>query len=126
MMSAALAFSHAASNSARSSVWTTDKWSATNAKQLKEEHLALGIGWSADTLVFDNGLGEIRRPRNFTKEVSRIAAGIGVNFTPHLGRHDHFTRLLETGVHPEVTQPRAGHSSIAVTMDVYSHATASL
>ena len=92
----------------------------------KQEHLALGIGWSPDTLVFDNGLGEIRRPRNFTKEVTRIAASIGITFTPHLGRHDHFTRLLETGVHPKVAQVRAGHSSIAVTMDVYSHATDAL
>jgi integrase len=69
------------------------------ATRQKEEHLALGIGWSPDSLVFDNGLGEIRRPRNFTKEVTRI---------------------------PKVAQVRAGHSSIAVTMDVYSHATASL
>lgn len=92
----------------------------------KQEHLALGTGWSPDTLVFDNGLGDIRRLRNFTKEVTRIAASIGITFTPHLGRHDHFTRLLETGVHPKVAQVRAGHSSIAVTMDVYSHATASL
>jgi integrase len=97
-----------------------------HAKQQKEQHLALGIGWSPDTLVFDNGLGEIWRPRNFTKEVTRIAASIGITFTPHLGRHDHFTRLLETGVHPKVAQVRAGHSSIAVTMDVYSHATDAL
>ena len=95
-------------------------------REQKQEHLALGIGWSPDTLVFDNGLGEIRRPRNFTKEVTRIAASIGITFTPHLGRHDHFTRLLETGVHPKVAQVRAGHSSIAVTMDLYSHATDAL
>jgi integrase len=92
----------------------------------KQEHLALGIGWSPDTLVFDNGLGQIRRPRNFTKEVTRIAASIGIMFTPHLGRHDHFTRLLETGVHPKVAQVRAGHSSISVTMNIYSHATDAL
>jgi integrase len=45
-----------------------------------------------------------------------------VKFSPHLGRHDHFTRLLAAGVHPKVAQIRAGHSSVAVTMDVYSHA----
>ena len=36
------------------------------------------------------------------------------------------TRLLEAGVHPKVAQIRAGHSSISVTLGVYSHATESL
>jgi integrase len=28
---------------------------------------------------------------------------------------------LQSGVHPKVVQERLGHSSIAVTMDIYSH-----
>ena len=89
----------------------------------QQERLALGLGWNVDTLAFGNPLGELQRPRNFTKSVTRLAATAGVRFTPHLGRHDHFTRLLETGVHTKIAQVRAGHSSIAVTMDIYSHAT---
>ena len=36
-------------------------------------------------------------------------------------RHTHATLLLSEGVHPKVVQERLGHSSIAVTLDVYSH-----
>jgi integrase len=89
----------------------------------KKEHMALGLGWSADTLVFPSPLGGVQRPRNFTKSVTRQARSAGIRFTPHLGRHDHFTRLLAAGLHPKIAQIRAGHSSIAVTMDIYSHVT---
>ena len=36
-------------------------------------------------------------------------------------RHCHATLLLQQGVHPKVVQERLGHSTIAVTMDTYSH-----
>ncbi len=35
-------------------------------------------------------------------------------------RHSHATALLRAGVHPKVVQERLGHSSIRVTLDVYS------
>jgi integrase len=37
-------------------------------------------------------------------------------------RHSHITHLLKAGVHPKIASERAGHSSVAITMDVYSHA----
>jgi integrase len=44
---------------------------------------------------------------------------------PHLRLHDlrhiHATVLLKAGVHPRVVQERLGHSSIATTLDIYSH-----
>jgi integrase len=36
-------------------------------------------------------------------------------------RHSHATHMLASNVHPKVVQERLGHSSISVTMDVYSH-----
>jgi len=36
-------------------------------------------------------------------------------------RHSAATILLVVGVHPKVVQERLGHSSIAMTLDVYSH-----
>ena len=36
-------------------------------------------------------------------------------------RHTMATLLLESDVHPEKVQQRLGHSSIAITMDTYSH-----
>jgi len=36
-------------------------------------------------------------------------------------RHSAATILMATGVHPKVVQERLGHSTIAMTMDIYSH-----
>jgi len=36
-------------------------------------------------------------------------------------RHTHATVLFKRGVHPKIVQERLGHSSINVTMDIYSH-----
>jgi integrase len=36
-------------------------------------------------------------------------------------RHTHATLLLSQSVHPKVVQERLGHSTIAITMDLYSH-----
>ena len=36
-------------------------------------------------------------------------------------RHTHATHLLASGVHPKVAQERLGHSSVAITLDLYSH-----
>jgi integrase len=36
-------------------------------------------------------------------------------------RHSHATQQLVEGIHPKVVQERLGHSSIAITLDLYSH-----
>ena len=36
-------------------------------------------------------------------------------------RHTHATTLLKMGIHPKVVQERLGHSSVSVTLDIYSH-----
>ena len=36
-------------------------------------------------------------------------------------RHSHATHLLGLGVHPKIAQKRLGHSSIGITLDLYSH-----
>ena len=58
----------------------------------------------------------------FTKRFQRaIAAWSFPRIRLHDLRHTHATILLQAGVHPKVVQERLGHSSIQVTMDVYSH-----
>ena len=39
----------------------------------------------------------------------------------HDARHSHASILLRQGIHPKIVQERLGHSSIAVTLDTYSH-----
>ena len=36
-------------------------------------------------------------------------------------RHGHASTLLAEGVHPKVVSERLGHSTIALTLDTYSH-----
>lgn len=61
-------------------------------------------------------------PSTVSHQFARIAAKAGV---PGLRfrdlRHAHATVLLSQGVNPKVIQERLGHSTIAVTMDIYSH-----
>ena len=68
------------------------------------------------------------RKNNFTRRSwwpLRERAGFGgVRF--HDLRHTAASLLLSAGVHPKVVQERLGHSTVALTLDVYSHVLGSL
>jgi integrase len=36
-------------------------------------------------------------------------------------RHTHATHALQAGIHPKIVSERLGHSSVSVTLDIYSH-----
>lgn len=40
---------------------------------------------------------------------------------PHTFRHTFATRAIEAGMQPQVLKTILGHSSLAMTMDLYSH-----
>jgi integrase len=46
--------------------------------------------------------------------------------TFHTLRHTCASLLLAQGVHPKIVQEMLGHSSVAITIDLYSHVTPSL
>jgi len=54
----------------------------------------------------------------------RNKAGLKITF--HDLRHCHASYLLAAGVHPKIVSERLGHSSIQITMDLYSHLLPSL
>jgi integrase len=87
--------------------------------------LAIGIRQTVDALVCGRPDGEPYRPHSisfgFTRAVKKLADFPPVSF--HDLRHSHATQLLLAGVHPKVAQERLGHSTIATTMDLYSHVT---
>jgi integrase len=87
-----------------------------------EEPLS-ALAWEDYGLVFPNHVGRpIERQnllrRSFWPLLSRAEL-------PHIRfhdlRHSAATILLAQGVHPKVVQERLGHSTITVTMDIYSH-----
>ena len=48
-----------------------------------------------------------------------LGTKLGIRF--HDLRHTHISHLLAAGVHPKVASERAGHSTVSITLDVYSH-----
>lgn len=61
--------------------------------------------------------GEFAKPSN----MERYCRKYGVKF--HSLRHNHATRLIESGVSPRVVQERLGHSSVTITLQTYTHPT---
>lgn len=96
-----------------------------------EFQLKLGLRQTADSLVVARETGEPLNPRTFSNEFTRILANLRKSadiprITFHGLRHTHATQLLSSGIHPKIAQERLGHSTIATTMDLYSHVTESM
>jgi integrase len=93
-----------------------------------EELLKLGVRQVADVLVCGRVDGTPMLPTSLTHEFGKIAGRAKdvprVRF--HDLRHSHATQLLLAGVHPKVAQERLGHSSVTVTLDLYSHVTSTM
>jgi integrase len=96
--------------------------------RLLEERLRLGEAWKDHDLVFFNEVGRPLDPANVThRSFQRILRRAGL---PHIRFHDlrHTTAilLLGQGVHPKVVADLLGHSTISITLDLYSHSTPAL
>ena len=84
--------------------------------------LRLGPGFNAAELVFPGEDGEPWWSSNFARACRRVFDDAGLfRIRLHDLRHTHATMLLRAGVHPKVVSERLGHSSISLTLDVYSH-----
>jgi integrase len=95
---------------------------AVRQEQL-QERLLLGSEYCDDfDLVFAWQDGSPVHPDRFSRSFRRLQAKHGLRpLSLHGLRHTWATLALQVGVHPKVVQERLGHSSIAVTMDIYSH-----
>jgi integrase len=84
-----------------------------------EELLKLGIRTDDSWHVITAADGSTPQPRSLTRAVSKFLKEWGL--TLHGLRHSHASHMLASNVHPKIVQERLGHSSIAITMDIYSH-----
>jgi integrase len=100
------------------------RWKTEQAQEL----LRLGVRQTGATLVCGQADGEMRSPHDLTNQFARFVRQMKdlpqIRF--HDLRHSHATQLLASGVHPKIAQERLGHSSISITLDLYSHAVESL
>ena len=91
-------------------------------KRQNEERLQLGAGWEPSGLVFCAVDGRPLHPDRASREFLRRVKRWGLPRIPLHGlRHTSATLAMRAGVHPRVVQERLGHSTIAVTLQTYSH-----
>jgi integrase len=87
-----------------------------------EEQLRLGLRPDDNAFVVAQVDGRPIQPNSLTHEWTRVLANTGLErIRFHDLRHSHATQMLAAGVHPKVAQERLGHSTIAITLDIYSH-----
>ncbi|MFC2018741.1 tyrosine-type recombinase/integrase [Chloroflexota bacterium] len=92
--------------------------------RLEREHLyrELGKALTLDDLVFANIEGKPLDPSVLTHNFAKIVKRSGLeNIRFHDLRHTFASLMLLRGAKPKVISEALGHSSVAFTMDVYSH-----
>lgn len=102
-------------------------------KQLKQNSAKWSPIEDFENLVFVNSLGRPMQRRDIqiildrmTDELNKQALKSSSSYYikhihPHTLRHSFATRCFEVGIPPKVVQTLLGHSSIQITMDLYTH-----
>ena len=103
---------------------TVDVLRAHNRRQV-DERKAAGPTWSDEhDMVFRDELGDVVNPDWFSREFARQVRLSGLpKIRFHDLRHSYATLALKAGVHPKVVSERLGHSTVGITLDLYSHVT---
>lgn len=87
-----------------------------------EEQLRLGLRPDGDSFVVAQVDGSPLQPRSITHEWVRLVTKTALpRIRFHDLRHSHASQMLAAGVHPKIASERLGHSTIAITLDLYSH-----
>lgn len=99
-----------------------DVLKSVKVKQAAQK-LALGPDFRNDhDLVFTDGFGAPLNPDTVSKSFSRLVRGLGYpKLRLHDLRHTAATLMLRQGVHAKIVSEMLGHSSVALTLDTYSH-----
>ena len=86
----------------------------------------LGRPLTLDDLVFDNERGKPIDPSVLSHNFGRIVKRAGLVARFHDLRHSYASLMLAAGVHPKIVSEALGHSTVAITLDIYSHVTPGL
>ncbi|SDN40664.1 Phage integrase family protein [Geodermatophilus siccatus] len=94
---------------------------AHRTRQLEEHRTAAGA-WQEHGLVFTTEIGTPLEPRNVLGRFEVLAERAGLRgVTLHTLRHFAASFLLAAASHTKVVQEHLGHSSYAITADIYGH-----
>ncbi len=87
-----------------------------------QDRLLAAEAWQDGRYVFTTRIGTPMHSGDVTRALQRLLAAAELpRMRFHDLRHGAATLLLAQGVHPRVVMETLGHSTIAVTMNVYSH-----
>lgn len=96
-------------------------------RAMLEERMLVGPDFADEGLVFHHPDGACLRPEAVSAQFVRRVGQFGLpTLTLHGLRHTWATLALEHGIHPRVVQERLGHSTIAITLGIYSHVSPTL
>lgn len=99
---------------------------AHRAKQ-NEERLLFGAGYQDAGLVFAKPEGLPLNPNTVLRTFQRLTEGLELPvITLQQLRHTWATTAMAAGISPKVVQENLGHSSVQITLDIYSHVAPSL
>lgn len=88
-------------------------------KRQRLEAMKLG---TTPNVVFSTLVDDYAWPPTLLKRLSKHFKGAGVsNVGFHGFRHTHASLMANCGIEPKILQHRMGHSTLAMTMDIYSH-----
>lgn len=94
-------------------------------KQIKAEQaqtrLFMGDAYTNHDYIFCEPNGDCMHPDALTHSFIHYRDKAKLGLTFHDLRHCHASYLLAAGVHPKVVSERLGHSSVQITLDLYSH-----
>lgn len=92
-----------------------------------EERMAAGSGWADTGLVFTREDGSALHPDALTQGFERAVKRLRLpRIRLHDLRHTWASLALAAGIPAKVVSERLGHSSIAITLDIYSHVSPAL
>ena len=93
-----------------------------HSERAEADRELIGVPLAGTDLVFARADGSPMLPDTLTHGFKKIARRAGFdNVSLHDARHTHASLMLAQGVHPKIVQERLEHSTIAVTLDTYSH-----
>ena len=83
--------------------------------------------WEENDLVFPNEFGGFMRSEKVRDVLHALLRQSGLpDVRFHDLRHSAATDWLKHGMHQKVASERLGHASVAITLDLYSHVTATM
>jgi integrase len=89
--------------------------------QQQAEKDKLGGFYHENDLVLSAPDGQIWKPETFTGLYFKMTRRVGIKLRFHDLRHTHASHLLRAGVNAKIVSERLGHSTVGITLDVYSH-----